>query len=328
MRYTSWLTLAFSASAIARPEGVVDRVDRLPTRDVLDIANLPAIKGTVEVLTKDGDAVDKAITALTKENAATQVGIIITALDKLSVDTSAQAAKIGKSGSIGILEISGLLSTKNQEVWKGLLMEALRVVNTTSLDIIAKKDITKDLPEPKLAALSKAIKAQKKGIMDIVAIMPGQVPPAVKSQLDSMIAKQAKGAGGDGAAPPKLPNLSDPEVQKKLGTSVDDFLDQVVQIVSGKKESFQLPAGVNLPAGINLPAISGTPKADGSTGSTGSGDMAGMPGMAAAPPATEAPAAAAAPKPAAAPKTVPKSTGTGKPPTKRAPMADYVARRI
>lgn len=308
MRYSSWLTLAFSASAIARPEGIVDRIGRLAVRDVQDVANLPAIKGVVETLSKDGDVLDKAIAALTKENAATQVDVITKALGQLSADTSASAVKIGKSGSIGLLEISGLLSAKNQEVWKGLLTEVLRVVNQTSTDIMAKKDITKDLPEAKLATLSKAIKSQKKGIMDIVAIVPGQIPPAVKTQLDNAVAKAAANAskpatdGTTTAAPkmPKIPNLSDPEVQKKMDKAVDDLLEQVVNVVSGKQESFKLPEGVTLPPGVNLPGVA--PAAD-APASTSAGDMAGMPGM------------------AAEPKAAPKTPAQGKPntPTKQVP---------
>jgi hypothetical protein len=325
MHYSSWLSLAFSASVIARPEGVVDSVGKLTVRDVQDVAALPAIKGTFEVLTKDGDELDKAIAALTKENAASQIDVIASKLTKLSTDTSAQAAKIGKSGPLGILELSGLLSQKTQDVWTGLAKEAIRVVNQTSIDIMAKRDITKTLEPAKLDSLSKAIKSQKKGIMDIVAIIPGQIPTAVKTQISNMAAKAASSAaaaqataGADGAAAPKMPkipDINDPKIQEALGKGIDDFLDQVVNIVSGKQESFimpALPAGVTLPPGINLP---GTPAAA-SPASGGMGDMAGMPGMA-APPAAEAPKATTAPKVPTTPKTpaksVPKMPAKGSP---------------
>jgi hypothetical protein len=325
MHYSSWLSLAFSASVIARPEGVVDSVGKLAVRDVQDVAALPAIKGTFEVLSKDGDELDKAIAALTKENAATQVDVITSKLAKLSTDTSAQAAKIGKSGPLGILELSGLLSQKTQDVWIGLAKEAIRVVNQTSIDIMAKKDITKTLEPAKLETLSKAIKSQKKGIMDIIAIIPGQIPPAVKTQISNMAAKAASSAaaaqataGADGAAAapkmPKIPDINDPKIQEALGKGIDDFLDQVVNIVSGKQEAFNmpaLPAGVTLPPGINLP---GTPAA--ASPASGMGDMAGMPGMA-APPAAEAPKATTAPKVPTTPKTpaksVPKIPAKGSP---------------
>ncbi|KAE9974097.1 hypothetical protein BLS_000602 [Venturia inaequalis] len=265
MHYSSWLTLAFSASAIARPEGVVDQVGRLRVRDVQDVRNLPAVKSTIELLTKDGEALDKAIQGLTKENAATQVNVIVKALDKMNVDTSAQAAKLSKSGAVGMLEISGLLSAKNKEVWTGLATEALRVANQTSQDMMAKRDITKALPEAQLATLSKAIKSQKKGIMDLVVAAPGQIPPAVKSQMESAIAKQAANpktaADGSAAPAPKIPNLNDPAVQKKLSASIDDFLDQVVNVVSGKQESFKMPEGVTLPPGVNLPGVAPTEEA-------------------------------------------------------------------
>lgn len=332
MHYSSWLTLAFSASAIARPEGVVDRISKFVIRDV---ANLPAIKETVEVLTKDGDVLDKAIAALTKENAGTQVDVITKALSQLNTDSSAQAAKMKKSGVIGLVELSGLLSAKTKETWTALAKEATHIVNQTSIDIIAKKNITKSLEPAKLDTLCKAIKSQKKGIMDIMVIVPGQIPPAVKAQIDNMAAKNAAKAAaapatnGTTAPPkqPKLPDLNDPKTQAAIEKYVDSFLDQVVNIVSGKQEAFIMPA---LPPGVTLPPGVGTgPKAaaPAAPASGASGDMADMPGMPAAPPAAEAPKTASAPKSKGLPKSPAKGT-SAKSPSKQGPAVEYVERKL
>ncbi|QDS70210.1 hypothetical protein FKW77_006923 [Venturia effusa] len=300
MRYSSWLSLAFCASAIARPEGVVDRIGRLSVRDVQavqDARTLPAIKSTVETLTKDGDALDKAISALTKENAPAQVDVITKALDKLSTDTVASAANIGKSGSIGLFELSGLLTAKSKEAWTEMAKEAINIVMQTSQDITGKKDITKNLPEPKMAVLSKAIKDQKKGIMDLIATIPGQIPPSVKSQMESMITKaaanSAKPAADGSAAPPmpKPPKLDDPEVVKTLSKTVDEFLEQIVNTVSGKEDSSNLPKGSHSPPGVTAPGAA----AAAAPAQAGSGDKGSM-AVAEAPKTADAPMTAQAPK--------------------------------
>jgi hypothetical protein len=332
MHFNAWLTLAFTASAVARPDGVVDNLNR---REVLNVANLPAIKGTFEVLTKDGDELDKAIAALTKENVATQIDVIASKLTKLSSDSSAQAAKISKSGAIGLLEISGLLSTANQNTWTALIKETIRVVNQTSIDIMAKRDITKGLEGPKLETLSKAIKSQKKGIMDIVATVPGQIPPAVKNQMSQFAAKAASSmaaqatAGATAPKMPAMPDINDPKIQESLGKAIDGFLDQVVAIVTGKQDAFimpalpagvTLPAGMQLPPGISIPGAAPTP----APAAGGMGDMANMPGMAAPAPAPTAPKM---PKGTGMPKMPTKGTG-GTPKGAKGPAAEFVERRF
>jgi hypothetical protein len=325
MHFNAWLTLAFTASAIARPDGVVDSINK---RDVNNVNSLPAIKNTIEVLKKDGDELDKAIAALTKENVATQIDVINSKLNKLGSDSSAQAAKMKASGAVGIFEVSGLLSSATQATWTTLLKETFQVVNQTSIDIMAKRDIVKD--SGKIDSIATSIRAQKKGIMDIIAVIPGQVPAAVKNQVSSMAAKAASSAAAQataGAAAPKMPqipDINDPKVQETLGKAIDGFLEQVINIVSGKQESFTLPAlppGMTLPAGMpGMPGMPGAPAA----AAGGMGDMPGMPGMDASAPAPAAPMATAAPSVPTVPKAAPPKM-SGMPgmaaPASPAPMA-------
>jgi len=272
-------------------------------------------------LTKDGEALDQAIAALTAANAATQIDVIAAKLNQMSIDTSAQAKKLNASGSIGMLEITGLLSTATQTTWTNLLNHTLQVVTQTSTDIAAKKDIVKN--SGKTDVLAKAIRAQKKGIMDIVSVIPGQIPPAVKNGISSMAAKAASSAAAaaataspGAAAPPKMPkmpDMNDPKLQETLSKAIDGILDQIIAVVEGKQEGFTLPAGMptppagfkgagGLPGGIPTGAPA-APKAS-APAMDGMAGMAGMPGMPAATPK------AAAPKPAAPKATaLPKVTG-------------------
>jgi hypothetical protein len=288
MRSFNIIALGFATIAVARQiyprSGLEARAE----------ANLPTIKATIQIVDRDAVALDASISALTAANADTQLDTINKNLLTLAADVSAQAKKIGASGAVGITEITGLLSSKNQAEWMALATKVNTTVFSTYNHIVEKKDVVK--ASGKVDKIVPGIKAQKKGLLDVVAIVPGQIPAAVKGLLGNLGGKAAGGASA-----PKLPSLEEltgPAATEKLGKIIDDALDQIIAVLKGTQETFTVPAGIDL-SGIPLPT--GLPKAA----------SGGSPAAAPAAP-TVAPAAPKTTKPkSSSPKGLPKGKGTG-----------------
>jgi hypothetical protein len=293
MRSSTIIALGFTTLAAARQTYPRSRLEARAE------ANLPTIKATIQAIDRDAGVLDASIVALTAANAATQLDVINKNLLTMAADVSAQAKKIGASGAVGIGEAAGLLSSKNQAEWTTLATKVNTTVFSTYNHIIEKKDIVK--ASGKVDKIVPGIKAQKQGILDMVAIVPGQIPSSLKGMLNNL-GKSAGGSSG-GASAPKLPSLDEltgPAGQQKIGQVVDDLLDQVIAVLKGTQETFTMPAGINL-GGIALP-----------TGS-GSAPAAASAAPSAAPKATTpkaaAPKATSSPKATTSSKGVPKGKG-------------------
>jgi hypothetical protein len=240
MRSSSLIVLGFATIALAN------------LNDILTEASLPAIKATIQVVDRDATALDASIAALTAENVNTQLGTINKNLLTLSSDLSAQAKKIGASGALGIMEIAGLLSTKNSQEWIALATKLNATAFSTYGHIVAKKDIVK--ASGQVDKIVPGIKSQKQGILDIIAIVPGQVPSVVKGQLNSLAAKMVPAAAGATGKPASIDDLmAGPAAIESIGKVIDEVLNQIIGVIKGTQETFTLPAGFELPAGLTLP---------------------------------------------------------------------------
>jgi hypothetical protein len=245
MRSSVLLAFGLSSLAIASPRNIAAR----------DVNNLPTIKATLQIANTDAAAIAAAINALTAANADTQSDIINNAILKLSSDLSAQAKKIGASGSVGIMEAAGLLQEKNRNEWLTLVKSLADNTNATFTAITSKLEIIK--VSGKVDKVTSGIKSQKQAILDIIAIVPGQIPSAVKGALPKSIG---------GTALPDITAINSPENVAAIGKSIDNLLDQLIGILKGTQTAFSLPPGVSLPAfptgaGGNLPAAVATPAA-------------------------------------------------------------------
>jgi hypothetical protein len=306
MHTSTLLTLGFTSLALAR--------EYVPTRfETRAVANLPAVKATIEAVARDAAALDSSIAALTEANANSQLDIINKNLLTMAADLSQQAKKINASGAVGVMEAAGLLSTKTQQEWMALVTKLNTTAFSTYEHIMTKKDIVKTTG--KIDKITPGIKAQKQGILDIISTVPGQIPAAIKGQLSSMLAKAASATPAAGASPrPKMPSMDElmgPGMVTSAGKIIDDLLDQIINILSGKADAFTMPAG--------LPAVP--------TGAAGGMASPAAPKATAAPKASPAPSASTGPKASTAPKAsvpkaaaAPKSTAKG---SAKGPIAQF-----
>jgi uncharacterized membrane protein (DUF2068 family) len=308
MHTSTLITLGFTSLALAR--------EYVPTRfETRAVANLPAVKATIEVVARDAAALDSAIVALTEANANSQLDIINKNLLTMAADLSQQAKKINASGAVGVMEAAGLLSTKTQQEWMALVTKLNTTAFSTYDHIMAKKDIVKTTG--KIDKITPGIKAQKQGILDIISTVPGQIPAAIKNQLSSMLAKAATATPAAGASPrPKMPGMDDlmgPGMLTSAGKLIDDLLDQIINILSGKADAFTVPAAIAgaLPAGALPTGAAGGIAPPAAPKATAAPKASAAPSASAAPKASAVPKASAAPKAAAAPKSTAKGSAKG-----------------
>jgi len=248
---SSCLLLSLGLSTFAAARNILVR-DSYNQFDVRSEANLPAIKATIQTVTKDAAALDAAIKGLTATNADTQSDIINKALLQLSSDTSAQAKKINASGAVGITEGMGLMSSKAQTEWGTLIKALFDTANSTYFQLVEKKDIIK--AGGKVDKVVPGIKAQKQSLLDILSIVPGQIPSSLKSIIAGALKGSTSGVTGE---PLNIDNLSSPATLAKYGTLIDDFLDQIIASLKTGGNSLTMPGGLAAPSGVPSLAPSG-----------------------------------------------------------------------
>jgi len=248
---SSCLLLSLGLSTFAAARNILVR-DPYNQFDVRSEANLPTIKATIQIVTKDAAALDAAVKGLTATNADTQSDIINKALLQLSSDTSAQAKKINASGAVGITEGMGLMSSKAQTEWGTLIKALVDAANSTYFQLVEKKDIIK--AGGKVDKVVPGIKAQKQSLLDILSIVPSQIPSSLKSALAGVLKGSTSGVTGE---PLNIDNLSSPATLAKYGTLIDDFLDQVIANLKTGGNSFTMPGSLAAPTGMPSLAPSG-----------------------------------------------------------------------
>jgi len=174
-----------------------------------DIVTLPLIKTALKHGADGLDAVNAALTALTAANAKEQLAVVNTALMKLASETSADTKKTKSSGAIGIGEILGLASEAPRNELFGVITTLFQALNKTAYTVGEKRDIIKNSGAVDLVV--PGIKAQRQGLVDIVSIVPSQVPSiakgAINSLINGMMAKASAPPAGAPAAAAAVPAI-------------------------------------------------------------------------------------------------------------------------
>jgi len=300
------ISLGLTAFSVARVTSVRDRSPNNAAHHLEARAeqNLPAIKAALQVAQKDAQAIESAIKGLTAANIDTQSDVINKALLQLSSDTTASAAKIKTSGAVGIMEASGLMSSKTQGEWGTLLKTIFDSANNSYTLLTAKQEMIKT--GGKVDKVIPGIKAQKQSLLDILAIVPSQVPSSIKSMINSALKGSTSAVSGE---PMDLDNLSKPATLEKYGKIIDDFLDQIIATLKGTATSFTLPAGIDVAGTAATPAaapVGGAPTAPKAAPTSSTAAPKAAPTSSSAAPKAVPTSASAAPM-AAAPKAVPSS---------------------
>jgi len=283
------ISLGLAAFSVARVTSIQDRSPNNAAHNLEARAeqNIPAIKAALQVGQKNAKAIEEAIKGLTAANIDTQSDVINKALLQLSSDTTASAAKIKASGAVGIMEATGLLSSKAQAEWGTLLKTIFESVNSTFTELTSKQEIIKT--GGKVDKVVPGIKAQKQSILDIMSIVPSQIPSSIKSIINSALKGSTSAVSGE---PLDLENLAKPATLEKYGKIIDNLLDQVIGNLKGTATGLTVPAGIDIAGTVDNPAAAAPP-------------VGGAPAAPKAVP-TSAPAAPAAAAPKAAPMPKPK----------------------
>lgn len=254
MRFSSFLAIGLSTLALA-----IDSSEQTSNGAL----NLPAIQAAAQVANKDAAALSAAIAGLTAANADTQVTVINQALVTLSNDLSQQAKKINASGAISFTELSSSLLTENgRKPWIDLVVGLFNVANSTAVGLAAKSDLIKKGPGNVDKAVE-GIKSTKKAILDLLSVIPSQIPPAILTQISKLaptLASYATAAASSaGVQAPKVPTLNEilgPKMLEEAGKQIDDVLDQIINLLKGTQTAFtiRLPPGISIPTAVTLPA--------------------------------------------------------------------------
>jgi len=281
MHFNALLGLAFVAvSAAEYSSKPVLRFDRR------NVQTLATIKSTLKQSTADIKEVNTGIKALTAANAKQQLGTVNAALMKLSSGLSANAKKMRSSGAVGIGEVMGLLGEAGRNELIGQIGGLTSALNETIQQVMEKKDIVKN--SGAVDTVVPGIKSQKQPLVDIIAMVPSQIPGIAKGVINNVIGQFAGGLpGAGGAAPAAAPapaapagkggkgkggavtidNVLTPQLLETIGNGIDAGLDQVIAVLKGTQEGFNFPKG-KAPAPKGPPAGAAAPDA-----------MAGMAGM-------------------------------------------------
>jgi len=267
-----------------------------------DVQTLVTIKSALKAGLAGLKEVDGPIKAITAANAKDQLKTINTALLKLSSDTSANIKKIRSSGTIGIGEIMGLLGEAGRNELIGIISNLFGGLNDTLTDVMAKRDIIKNTGA--VDSVVPGIKSTRQALVDIVAVVPSQVPGIAKGIINGVIAqviaatpppagaapaaapaepapKGKGGKGAKGAAPGgavTIDNIITPQMLESIGKTIDGLLDQGIAVLKGTQETINLPPGLSRP-----PKGAAPPKASAPGGAAP--PPAKAPGGAAPPPA-------------------------------------------
>jgi len=197
MHYKAFLSFALLGSSTVQSLPSEPHYSRgLYARDVL---TLPAIKTAFKHGTDGINAVNEALKAVTAANSKEQLAVVNTALNKLAAAVSDDTKKIKSSGAIGIGEILGLASEAPRNELLSTITGLFTALNNTFTTFAEKRDIIKD--SGAVDTIVPGIKAQRQGLVDIVSIVPSQVPSIAKGPINNIIS----GLAAKAAAPPAAP---------------------------------------------------------------------------------------------------------------------------
>jgi hypothetical protein len=203
----SFLYLTLLGSSTAQTLSSQLRSAILHPRDVQSLVN---IKSSLKHGTEGVIAVDNALQAVTATNAKEQLGTVNTLFTKLSSDVSADMMKLKASGTIGIGEILGLLQEAGRNELIATIGGLFTALNNTALTVGTKRDIIK--ASGAVDTVVPGIQSLKQGLVDIIAIVPSQVPAIAKGPIDgitnNIMNGAAKGTSPPGGAPATPPGGS------------------------------------------------------------------------------------------------------------------------
>lgn len=246
MHFNSWFIAGFATLTVARHAAILPRSDAVERA----LQNLPAIKTSLGTLKSDLQKLDSLFNGITSSNAESQLVSINNHLKKMNTDANTQTRKLSSSGEIKLNELTSFLNSKTQQEWMTLLVDLLGVANKTITDVGKKRDIIK--ASGKADIIADNLKLQKDSILKIWDAALTQFPSIVKGMfgLSKGKGKSGKsgkagksGKGGKSSGP--IINLGDPALREKIGSSVGDLFDQVIDFLKGTKDSISLP----IPAG-------------------------------------------------------------------------------
>jgi hypothetical protein len=262
MRFNSWYLAGFAALAVARHPAIVPRSDAVERA----IQNLPAIKASLGTLKSDFQKLDSLFNAITTSNVGSQLETINKHLKKMNTDATSQTKKLTSSGEIKMNELLSFLNSKTQTEWMTLLTDLVGVANTTITDVGKKRDIIK--ASGKADTIAEGLRLQKDSILKIWDASLTQFPGIVKGMFGLSGGSSGKGkgkgktsksgkSGKSGKSSGPLINLGDPAIREKIGSSVGDLFDQVIEFLKGTKDSISLPVPAGLPKGAGPPKAKG-----------------------------------------------------------------------
>jgi hypothetical protein len=248
MHFNSLVIVAFAAVSVARHPAIVPRSDSLERA----LQNLPAIKSSLGTLKSDLQKLDSLFNGITTSNVESQLNTINKHLKKMNTDAGAQTRKLTSSGEIKTNELLSFLNSKTQNEWMTLLGDLLKVANTTITDVAKKRDIIK--ASGKAETIAEGLKLQKDSVLKIWDASLTQFPGIVKGMFGlsggsgKAKGKSSKGKSGkSGKSSGPIINLADPAIREKIGSSVGDLFDQVIEFLKGTKESISLPIPTGAP---------------------------------------------------------------------------------
>jgi len=249
MRFNVWYIAGFAAATAAtRHPAIVPRSDAIERA----LQTLPAIKTSLGTLKSDLQKLDSLFNAITSANVESQLVTINSHLKKMNTDAGSQTRKLTSSGEIKLNELMSFLNSKTQQEWMTLLVDLLGVANSTITDVGKKREIIK--ASGKAEIIADGLRLQKDSILKIWDASLTQFPSIVKGMFGLSGGSSGKGkskgktskSSKSGKSSGPIINLGDPAIREKIGSSVGDLFDNVIEYLKGTKDSISLP----IPAGI------------------------------------------------------------------------------
>jgi hypothetical protein len=209
------LGLAWTATAsVVRRDEVTDSVRRLPMNNAStkDAAAIARLLRDVNTGLKN---INTAISGITKENVASQLGKVKQSSLKMNDILTKDASVLKSSKPFGnILTAVSLLTPATT---------ALKTANQTVQLILAKRPI---VMEAKLEAqVKEAFAVVKPGLTALIVAFPGQLPAKTKKQIEDKIGS-------------KIPPLTAAQV----GPGIEKLIDGIMDLFSGKTKPADLAA--------------------------------------------------------------------------------------
>jgi hypothetical protein len=235
--------------------------------------NLPGIKTSLGTLKSDLQKLDSLFNAMTSSNVDSQLVAINKHLKKMNTDSNTATKKLTSTGEIKLNELLSFLNSKTQNEWMTFLVDLLGVANTTITDVAKKRDIIK--ASGKADTIAEGLKLQKDSVLKIWDASLLQFPSIAKGMF-GLSGGSGKGKGKSksskssksGKSSGPIINLGDPALREKIGSSVGDLFDQVLDYLKGTKDSISMP----VPAGA---VGKGPPKGKGKSAGKASKSTAG-----------------------------------------------------